>query len=301
MQRLSIPSRARRVLTAWVGALLALVLLTSCTDREPAPEETLGVEVSGAFGSLPVVTFDPPLPLEESSVETLIEGDGRELVPGEPVVMTLTAYDGEDGELVEERGVGDARTLLLTPEDVGEDLYPVLVGTKEGSRLLVRQPVEEEGVERMLVLVIDVRYSRARGEPVQPPEGLPTVQVAEDGTPTITLPEGDPPAELVVQPLVRGDGAQVRPGQDVTLQYTGITWESGQPYDSTWDQGKVPRTVVLGETIPGLRDGLVDQTVGSQVLLVIPPAQARGTDTLVLVVDILATSGGDEGSVVQGG
>ncbi|MFD1506847.1 FKBP-type peptidyl-prolyl cis-trans isomerase [Georgenia yuyongxinii] len=285
------------MLAAWFAAVL-LVLLTACTSEEP-PEEAPEVGVSGAFGSVPVVTFTPPLPLTESSVETIIEGDGRELAADEPVVLTLTAYDGDDGGLVENRGVGEVRTLTLTPEDVGADLYPVLVGAREGSRLLVRQPVEEAGTDRMLVLVIDVRYTTARGEPVKPAEGLPTVTVAEDGTPTITLPEGDPPDQLVVQPLLRGDGGQVRPGQDVTVQYAGVAWESGELYDSTWAAGKVPRTLVLGDTIPGLRDGLLDQTVGSQVLLVIPPAQARGTDTLVLVVDVLATSGGDTDSVVE--
>jgi peptidylprolyl isomerase len=291
--------RAPRVLAAWLAVVLALVLVGACTpEKKPQKGQSPDVSVSGTFGSIPVVTFRPPLPLTKSSVETLIEGDGRQLADGEPVVLTLTAYDGEDGELVENRQVGEVRTLMLTKEDVGEDLYPVLVGAREGSRLLVRQPVNEKGADRMLVLVIDVRYTRARGEPVTPPEGLPTVQVAEDGTPSITVPEADPPGQLVVQPLIRGDGGQVRPGQDVTVQYTGVAWESGEPYDSTWATGKVPRTLKLDETIPGLRDGLLDQTVGSQVLLVIPPAQARGTDTLVLVVDILAVSGGQEDSVV---
>lgn len=285
------------MLAAWLVAVL-LVLLSACTDKQP-PAQAPEVGVTGAFGSVPVVTFTPPLPLAESSVETLIEGDGRELVADEPVVLTLTAYDGEDGGLVENRQVGEVRTLMLTQEDVGADLYPVLVGAREGSRLLVRQPVNEQGKDRMLVLVIDVRYTTARGEPETPAEGLPTVAVAEDGTPTITLPEGDPPDKLIVQPLLRGDGAQVRPGQDVTVQYTGVAWESGEMYDSTWADGKVPRTLILEDTIPGLRDGLLDQTVGSQVLLVIPPAQARGTDTLVLVVDVLAVSGGDQDSVVE--
>ncbi|MPV90142.1 FKBP-type peptidyl-prolyl cis-trans isomerase, partial [Georgenia ruanii] len=292
--------RAPRVLAAWLAAVLALVLLGACTpgNKKAQGDTTPEVSVTGTFGSIPVVTFRPPLPLTESSVETLIEGDGRELADGGPVVLTLTAYDGADGELVDNRQVGEVRTLMLTKEDVGEDLYPVLVGAREGSRLLVRQPVHEKGTDRMLVLVIDVRYTRARGEPVTPAEGLPAVEVAEDGTPSITVPQADPPGELVVQPLIRGDGAQVRPGQDVTVQYTGVAWESGEPYDSTWAAGKVPRTLKLDETIPGLRDGLLDQTVGSQVLLVIPPAQARGTDTLVLVVDILAVSGGQDASVV---
>lgn len=128
---------------------------------------------------------------------------------------------------------------------------------------------------------------------------MPAVALADDGAPTITVPDGEPPDRLRVAPLVRGDGAQVRPGQDVTIQYTGMAWETGAPYDSTWATGKVPQTVAIDETFPGLRDGLVDQTVGSQVLLVIPPAQAQGTDTLVLVVDILAVAGGDEDALVS--
>ena len=53
-----------------------------------------------------------------------------------------------------------------------------------------------------------------------------------------------------------------------------------------------------GSVIAGWDEGLVGQTVGSQVLLVVPPdkgygaagntdAGIKGTDTLVFVVDIL--------------
>lgn len=292
---------ARGRIAALTAMLLTAVLLVACTEDPVKNEENVGeVTVSGAFGSVPVVTFDPPLPLRESDVETLIEGDGRELAEGEPILLSLAAYDGDDGALVEGRDVGVARTLMLTPEDVGEDLYPVLSGAAEGSRILVQQPVEEDGEERMLVLVLDVLYTQARGEAVAPRDGLPQVTLGADGAPTIAVPDAEPPAELVVAPLIRGEGQQIRPGQDVTVQYTGVEWESGEPYDSTWEGGKVPQTVRLDETIDGLRDGLVDQPVGSQVLLVIPPGQAHGTDTLVLVVDILAASGGDEDSVVGG-
>ncbi|MFC7406794.1 FKBP-type peptidyl-prolyl cis-trans isomerase [Georgenia alba] len=290
-----------RTLRALVAALLATLLLVGCTDEPEQPEEPR-VGVSGSFGSVPVVSFDAPLPLAEASVETLVEGDGRELVADRPVLLTLTAYDGNSGELVEDREVGVARTFMLTPDEVGEDLFPVLEGSREGSRLLLQQPIEENGRERMLVLVVDVRYSQAQGTEVDPgslPDGLPAVTLADDGTPQIEVPDSRPPSELTVAPLIRGDGPQVRPGQEVTLQYTGVEWESGEPYDSTWEGGQVPQTIVLDETFEGLRDGLVDQTVGSQVLLVIPPALAHGTDTLVLVVDILAASGGSGETVVS--
>ncbi|MHB1063146.1 MAG: FKBP-type peptidyl-prolyl cis-trans isomerase [Georgenia sp.] len=289
--------RARRLVGA-VAATVALLLMTACAP-DGSGDGTDGVAVSGTFGSVPVVTFAPPLPLQEERVDVIIEGDGRKLVEGEPVLMTLTAYDGQDGELIEDRPVGEAQTRMLTEEDAGPELVNLLSGHREGSRLLVRQPVAADGENRMLVLVIDLRYTRARGEEVAVPAGLPTVTLGEDGSPTITLGEGAPPSSPVVQPLVHGTGAQVRPGQDVTVQYTGVSWESGEPYDSTWAAGKVPKTLAIDTTLPGLRAGLVDQTVGSQILLVIPPDLAHGTETLVLVVDILAASGGDEDSVVS--
>jgi peptidylprolyl isomerase len=286
--------RALRILA--VVALLAG--LAGCAD-EPGEEVTAPpVTVSGAFGRAPVVTFETPLPLAEAEVETVITGDGRELVADGPALLALTAFDGADGEILAERGAGEARTLLLTEDDVGADLHKVLVGTREGSRLLVTQPVTAEGADRMLVLVIDALHTMARGEPVEPQEGMPAVEVDAAGVPSIVVPDAEPPAALQVAQLLRGEGAQVRPGQDVTLQYTAVTWGGGEVYDSTWAAGAVPRTVAIDDTFPGLRDALVDQRVGSRVLVVVPPELGAGTDTLVLVVDILTAAGSGDDDVV---
>ena len=98
----------------------------------------------------------------------------------------------------------------------------------------------------------------------------------------------------MVQPLLRGDGEQVVEGSTVTVQYTGVRWSDGSAYDSSWAQGG-PQSFDLGAgVLPGLAEGLLEQTVGSQVLLVIPPASGGAVggeeDTLVLVVDLLAAS-----------
>jgi peptidylprolyl isomerase len=58
--------------------------------------------------------------------------------------------------------------------------------------------------------------------------------------------------------------------------------------------------LVKDQIVPGFIKGLVGQTVGSQVVIVMPPADGygatgnsqagiSGTDTLVFVVDILKT------------
>jgi peptidylprolyl isomerase len=133
---------------------------------------------------------------------------------------------------------------------------------------------------------------------VEPVEGLPTVELAEDGAPTITVPDTEPPTELVAQPLIEGEGAEVEAGQRITVHYTGVLWDDGETFDSSWERGS-PATfdIGTGAVIPGWDEGLVGQTVGSQVLLVVPPDKGypegspdgsiEAGDTIVFVVDIL--------------
>ena len=273
--------------------LLVLALfLGGCQDAAHQRSSERPITVTGDFGSVPVVTFDAPLAMGPSSVEVLIRGDGRQLEADGPVLLALTAYGGEDGTILTERGAGVPRNLTLTPEDVGEALYEVLTGATEGSRLLMVQPVDD-GEPDMLVVVIDVLRTEAHGTAVEPPEGAP--RATTTGAPTIEMPEGlAEPTELVVVPLVRGTGPQVLPGHQTVVQYTAWTWDDGAVYDSTWENGAVPATLSIDETFPGLRDGVVDQRVGSRVMLLIPPAQSVGTDSVVMVVDILATGEGME-------
>ena len=87
------------------------------------------------------------------------------------------------------------------------------------------------------------------------------------------------------------------------MQYTGVIWRTKKVFDSSWSR-KQPYTteIGVGQVIKGWDTGLVGQTVGSRVLLVIPPADGygsagssaagiKGTDTLVFVVDIIAAVG----------
>ena len=277
-------------LRALVVGLLAVLLLVGCSQEPETPEpEPPTIAVTGAFGRPPVVSFETPLDLTEEESEVLIEGEGRALRDGGPALLALSAYDGNTGETLPDRGAGTPRTLLLTPEQVGEDVHPLLVGLPEGSRLLITQPVSDDDGERMLVLVVDVLHTVAQGEAMEPEEGMPAVVQDDDGV-TITLPDGDPPAALEVDTIIRGDGRQVAPGQAITVQYQAVTWPGGDIYDSTWADGQVPRTILVNDTFTGLRDGLVDQTVGSRVVVVVPPALGNGTQTLVFAVDILAAS-----------
>lgn len=271
--------------------LLALLGITGCSNTPGGEEPQRPVEVSQGVGSAPVVHIDTPLPLADASSEIIVRGEGAALTEGAPALLALTAYDGTTGELLPDRGHGEPRTIIFSEDEVGEEIYSRLLGVPEGSRVLVIQPVAGAEGDHMLVLVIDVLHTRAQGEARDLPDNFPQIGVDDEDTgPKVTLPDEEPPEQLEVAPLIQGSGAQVSPGQDVTLQYTAVVWPGGEVYDSTWADGQVPRTIAIDEAFPGLRDGLVDRAVGSRMVLVIPPEMATGTNTLVFVVDILAAT-----------
>jgi peptidylprolyl isomerase len=145
---------------------------------------------------------------------------------------------------------------------------------------------------------LDVVPNAAWGEPQESVDGMPTVTLDEDGAPTIELPDGDAPTAVELETLKKGDGATVAPGDTVLVQYTGVTWSDGSVFDSSWEAG-TPASFQTTGVVDGFRQALEGQTVGSQVLVVIPPAAGYGEEgssdhelageTLVFVVDILGT------------
>ena len=128
-------------------------------------------------------------------------------------------------------------------------------------------------------------------------ERLPDVTVDEEsGRPSIAKPDGEAPQELVVQPLIEGEGREVGADDTVTVQYEGVTWSDGEVFDSSWETGQAI-TFSLNQVIEGWKEGLAGQKVGSRVLLSIPAEKAYGeqgsppaigeNEPLLFVVDIL--------------
>jgi peptidylprolyl isomerase len=308
-------------------ALLTLILLlaAACGDDDssdaesaPASSDIAAVTVEGDVGQAPVVNFPHPFAVDETVTRVVVEGDGEEVTEGSSVGFHYVALNGRDGNLFDSSyDVGPVSTVL-DPQQVLPGLVKGLVGTKVGGRVIVAiapddgfGPVggaPESGIEAddTVVFVIDVQeirhpLTRAEGTPVAPVAGLPTVTLDDAGKPTITMPAADPPAELVSQVLIEGNGATVETGQTISVHYTGVVWATGTQFDSSWDRGSPASFPIgTGSVIAGWDSGLVGQKVGSQVLLVIPPDQGygangnssagiSGTDTLVFVVDILDT------------
>lgn len=136
------------------------------------------------------------------------------------------------------------------------------------------------------------------------PENLPPLPSASGAfgdKPVLTFPDTPAPRELGVQVLSQGDGDTVEAGDDIKVDYYGQVW-GGRMFDNSYDRGSaISFPIGVGAVIGGWDEGLVGKQVGSRVLLSIPPhlgygergmpqAGIGGTDTLVFVVDIHATT-----------
>ena len=108
-----------------------------------------------------------------------------------------------------------------------------------------------------------------------------------------------PPTELVTHDLVEGDGAEISHGDTADVQYVGVSWSTGNEFDSSWDRGAQPFSfpVGAGRVIGGWDQGVQGRRAGGRRLLVIPPHLGYGSrgaggvigpdETLVFVVDAL--------------
>jgi peptidylprolyl isomerase len=117
--------------------------------------------------------------------------------------------------------------------------------------------------------------------------------------PTVEVPEGPPPTELQIEDLEVGDGPEAATGDQVSVQYVGVDYESGEEFDSSWDRGEPFRFQLgAGEVIPGWDEGVVGMKVGGRRELVIPPDLAYGPQgqppdigpnaTLIFVIDLVS-------------
>lgn len=290
----------RRLRDSATAVLVAIALLAGCTSTQTSAPE---VTVTGEAGQAPTLTYVTPLEVSETYREQVWPGTGPELVEGGPVLIDFWLENGTDASLVDESYSTTPTPRLLTEEDLGTDLYETLRGQQVGARVLQVSPGRRSGaVDYPSVTVLDVLPTRADGEVLAPRPDLPVITLDPSGAPSMTPTGTEPPDQLVVNALLRGSGAQVAADDVITVQYAGFVWTTGEAFDSTWSRG-LPVSFAL-QDVQAWAEGLLDQPVGSQVMLVVPPTYALGVteseelagQTVVFVVDILATGSPDGGT-----
>src|SRR5215475_9207981 len=278
----------RRFLALIAVPLLACLVLAACggsskstasssssptSSASSSPGANTAVTASGVFDKVPKVTIPKAKAGNSLTVRTLIQGTGTTLTKQEALAANFVLYfwQGTSSSL-------KANTYGSSPTVIGGTMLPglesALIGKKVGSRILAVIPPSQgygtSGNSQLgitgsttLVFVIDVLKSYAD--------------------------------------TAGATGAQVANGDYVIAQYSGFIWRTKKVFGSSWSSGS-PFGFTIGaspeQVIPGWDKGLVGQTIGSRVMLSIPPAQGygsngasqagiKGNDTLLFVVDII--------------
>src|SRR6516225_8513980 len=283
----------RRIAVISALPLLAAVALAGCGGSSSNSSAAPAVTVSGTFGKAPAVNIPAEKAGSTLAVKTLVHGNGQALGRSDAFLGNYAIYlwSGTTHKLLQSTfKTGGKPTLFAGTLLPG--LETALIGQKMGSRVLAVIPPKE-----------------GFGTSGNAQAGIKVTAGASGAALTIKMPSGKPPANLTTKVLIKGTGPTVAAGDTVVVQYTGAIWRNGYVFDSSWKRSQ-PFGFTIGaspsQVIPGWDQGLAGQTVGSRVMLVIPPADGygkpgspqahiKGTDTLVFVVDILGAFGSANG------
>ncbi|WP_158676373.1 FKBP-type peptidyl-prolyl cis-trans isomerase [Tessaracoccus sp. OH4464_COT-324] len=280
---------------------------------EPSASPSVSVEPSTDLGAITVTDTDKPevqfaAPWAISSTTTKVlrpSANPQHLTQDSVVKLNYVGVNGTTGEIFDTSYDSSPKVFPLSNVVPGFRLG--LDKQAVGSRVLIGMPASDgypQGNQSgsikpgdSLLFVVDIisaNFEGAMGEEQPPVEGMPQVSVGTDG-PSVSLDTAkQPPEQLQVAPLIKGSGQPVTAESLLQVKYRSWVWSSGEQFEDSW----APQSGRLSGLIEGWKQGLVGQTAGSRVLLVVPPALAypegRSTSpalqpgqTLVYVIDIL--------------
>jgi peptidylprolyl isomerase len=319
-----------RKLPALIAAAGLLVTLSACAGGPASidgcsPTYATGSEAAlvtadGAFGANPKAEFPTPLVAKSPQVSVVSAADGARVNDGDTAVVQVTIYDATSGRtLISTDYTGEGLTLLAVK---GEPAFGAVTQCATvGSRVAAVGPagdlLGDTAIEAnklpvapddTIVLVVDVNakyLGKANGADQLPQAGFPAIVLAPDGRPGFTFPTPEIPKDLKIATLKAGDGATVKEGDTVVVNYTGVLWDTKKVFDSTWDRNAPAMLLAKDSTksgdgsgvVPGFAQALIGAKVGSQVIVVIPPefgypagsapASVPDGSTMVFVIDVL--------------
>jgi peptidylprolyl isomerase len=313
-------SALRRLPLLLVPALLS-VTLTACGDdpapAEPTKERLDAVEISGAVGDEPVVTWSSQMSAGKIEAETLVEGDGAALEDGDQVLAHLWIGNGFTEAKAFSTHDEDATAELVTVDDQIPPFLAAIKGATIGSRIAVTSSAEAAfgaagnaqlgiGNKDTVLVIVDLAsglHPGPSGTRPPAPAWVPPLEFKKgvlSGFDFEGVPE--PTAELQKAVLFEGDGPVVETGKAVVVRYLGQVYGGKKPFDENFSTDKPTAFAIgTGAVIKGWDQTLVGATVGTRMVIAVPPdlgygeegnpdAGIKRTDTLYFVIDVLATA-----------
>jgi len=280
---------------------------SSSSSEKIGMHQIAGVTAKGELGKKPTVSFKTPMTVEDNSYVVLQKGDGAPIADGDRVCSQGIAISVKDGsELASswEKNTPDC-SLVLEKGTVSNAYYELLKGRKLNTTIAYGvNDSNSSGTSYIMALTYVSKskdLTKATGDEVTDiPSDLPKVTRAKNGKPSINMNGYKGSSKLVSQALIKGKGKEVTNNNTVKVKYTGWLLD-GTQFDSSWDKNTTLEADTYSggnhQVIEGWQQAMVGQTVGSQVLMVIPPNLGYGdtaqgsipaNSTLIFVVDILA-------------
>ena len=323
----------RRLLAVLGAVVLATTTLTACSTADPklaafegitaacTPFKTGAaadqVKISKTINGKPEITFPTPLAAKTVETKVLAEGTGPAFTGNQFVELDFIGLNGNTGKVFQSTSF-DNKNLISQYFKSGSDpdFCDALSGVREGSIAAIVYPAKllhkNQGIasigigakdDVVFVFKLDKVYlPQANGASQPQQDGFPQVVTSADGVPGLVLQNWHTPAftKLAMETLVKGRGEVVKLGDTVTVNYAGWLWaDSKSQFDSSWTNGSpVQFELRYNKLISGFVKALKGQTVGSQVVVVLPPDEAYGSteqnnipanSTLIFVIDILGT------------
>lgn len=279
-----------------------------------------GISAEGELGKEPKISFKAPLDVKNYSYQILQKGNGDTIEDNDRLCVQQIAYDAQTGKQLDNANTWTTNSpecsMVMNTSAINQEYYDLFKGKKVNTTIAfgfddsssssptassssdgVTTATATKYIIALTVVSKSKSLTRATGDKVTDiPADLPKVTLDKNGKPSLDMNNYKPGDQLVVQTLIKGTGQEVKDTDTVSAHYTGWVASTGKQFDSSWDRGAAS-DFSLDQVIKGWKQGLAGQTVGSQVLLIIPPDLAYGSteqngipanSTLVFVVDILA-------------
>lgn len=270
----------------------------------------------------PVANFPTPLRTTGRELSVILEGEGYPAYPHSYLDFDASVFVGSDQEFLTGSSWDPLKPIRREINPEGDDFFGALLECQlPGSRIAITTtvedifgPIQEDDTiqnSSTVVILVDVHQTyprQAGGSDRLPQSGLPTVVVTPEGVHGLSFPNAPIPADLRVSVLKQGTGPAISEGDLVTTHFTAAVWNTRQIFVTSFER-ELPLSFNVTDVetaasgvgiIEGLSQGLVGQTVGSRVLISVPPdlGYAPGTApvgvpdgaTLVYVFDILGVT-----------
>jgi peptidylprolyl isomerase len=130
------------------------------------------------------------------------------------------------------------------------------------------------------------------GSGEHPPADAAAAQPVSANSPTIHVPPGPPPGDVVVKDLQKGKGAAVPPITNtarvkITALYKAVNYETGDLYEERWDP-KDPYEVEVDPSLDaGWEAGLPGLKVGGLRQMIVPASMSFHEVPLVYLIKLL--------------